>query len=279
MVKFKANNKVVFGAHGQIGSFIKTHLSEKHNIYAPQWNSQDPYGFLQNLPLDQPCDFIFSGGLADPKADKSALFLSNYEFVKKIIEKTNIGLPHRYLTFGTIIENFDEACKSQNYFASKRALKDWLENYAKSNGQFLHLQIHTVYSEKIKSYMFLGQMFEALSNQKPFKMSDGNQLREYHHVEDLVEAILCVLKSEWSMLPPVLPLSSGKPLALKDLAQNIFKQLGVEQLLQVGAFKSHQTENFNTQFEKTDPSLYPNHRDPVLNIVNIFKSKLKIEKK
>ena len=45
------------------------------------------------------------------------------------------------------------------------------------------------WSKRPHPFMFAGQMLDALEKEKPFKMSGGAQLREYHHVEDIAASV------------------------------------------------------------------------------------------
>ena len=67
--------------------------------------------------------------------------------------------------------------------------------------------------------MFLGGIYHALKNNLPFPMTSGEQLREYHHILDEVNAIDFLVQEEND---EVINLSHGDPVRLCDLAMNIF---------------------------------------------------------
>jgi len=108
--------------------------------------------------------------------------------------------------------------------------------------------MHTWYGgENVSPSMFLGQVVDALMRNQPFKMSAGNQLREYHHIEDDVLAISEVINSGAS---GKIDISHGQPVTLRLLAETIFRSLGKLELLEIGALASSSFENNSYVFDR-----------------------------
>ena len=78
--------------------------------------------------------------------------------------------------------------------------------------------------------MFLGQIMNSLRSNSIFKMSSGNQLREYHHIDDILKCIELILKKNGA---GIINLNHGKPVRLIDLAQFLFRFFSKEHLLEV----------------------------------------------
>ena len=185
-------NFLVIGASGRIGTEIVKQFNE-HNAICPKrevykfWHKTNKASDIRNY-LDQnrvKAIFICSG-VMDPEKNREEIFNVNYNLPKNIIEST-AGSKIRIITFGTIMELV--APGLNQYVESKEKLQKYI-NSSESKDRVLSLKIHTIYGGKEPNrFMFLGQVLEALKTNQEFKMTSGNQLREYHHVEDLVKAI------------------------------------------------------------------------------------------
>ena len=98
---------------------------------------------------------------------------------------------------------------------------DWA-NQPDQKRRILHCRLHTLYGGEPKDHMFLGQIVNAIRSNSVFSMSSGEQLREYHHVDDIAESLATIVNSDWSLWSPILEINSGQPLKLLDLAMAIF---------------------------------------------------------
>jgi nucleoside-diphosphate-sugar epimerase len=95
--------------------------------------------------------------------------------------------------------------------------------------------------------MFLGQIASAIFNNKTFEMTSGEQLREYHHIEDDAQAIGWLLNSNTS---GIVQISHGHPIKLATMATEIFKHFNCVNLLEIGAKNDTDNENMMTSFHK-----------------------------
>ena len=211
----------------------------------------------------------------DPAAPGEELSFSNDVFPRRVMAALQDLDAHRFVTFGTIHETLDAACAANAYFAAKRSLGGWMREAAGlpgAAGRFLHLRLHTLYGLPLHPRMFLGQMAAALRAGVPFAMSDGRQLREYHHADDVAEAVRRLLRRP-ELPGPALDLSSGRPLRLADLARQVFAAFGREDLLQVGALAALAGDNRDRVFPAADPDLLPG-REPVRGVVEVLRAAL-----
>ncbi len=200
-----------------------------------------------------------------------------------LINKINLNLPKNLLsycskkditviTFGSAMENFAQYSETNNYLKSKMALQNWLvENFENSNHS-LHIQMHTLYGgARIQPHMFLGQIFEAIKNNTSFQMSAGNQIREYHHIDDDMAALQVMTSRNKSGIQSI---SHGMPIRLKDLAKHIFLTFGKEDLLSVGELESSSLENQDVVFGADIDLAQVNFRDTKAGVVNWMKEAL-----
>src|SRR5439155_5433849 len=168
-----------------------------------------------------------------------------------VIEATIDCKQFRYLTIGSVLETFSSLASSNRYLASKRALRTRIEGLAadpRLNARIMHLRGHTWYGGGAPArHLFLGQMYDSLRAGRPFRMSEGRQLREYAHVDDVASSILALLARIWTG-PVAIDLSSGEPVTLSRLARAVFGAFYCEQLLQVGAFSTPAGEKVRGKF-------------------------------
>jgi nucleoside-diphosphate-sugar epimerase len=80
--------------------------------------------------------------------------------------------------------------------------------------------------------MFLGQIINALKNKTAFNMSDGKQIREYHHIFDDVTCVIRHLEKE---IRGSYCISHGERLSLEEIARTIFTHFGYESLLHLNS--------------------------------------------
>jgi dTDP-4-dehydrorhamnose reductase len=270
----KARPLILFGSSGQLGASILRVLPHDR-IRRILWKdvaSLSNDGLREMFSRSEPSDFVFANGLTDPKLPLSEIEQSNIEFPIRVIEQVN-GLSsdssHRFLTFGTIQENFPEVCRSNPYLNSKLKLYERIRHFHALPGaefRFLHFRIHTLYGRGAKEHMFLGQMIQAIREQNTFAMSSGDQLREYHHVDDVAQSIAAVLDQDWKF-GPAIELSSGNPVRLAELARAVFRAMNSESLLQIGGMTRHPAENTAKVFSRSPDWLLNHSREPIAGVL------------
>ncbi len=216
-------------------------------------------------------DWICAVGVLDPHADPSLIEAVNVEFPRRLHALLDSLAPAnsvRLVTIGSVLEGRGGLASSNAYLASKSRM---FEALREMNGKLCwhHIRLHTLYggSNKPHAFMFAGQMFDALSRKKLFKMSGGTQLREYHHVQDVAESILSFLAA--LRQDPVIELSSGEPVRLRDLASAVFEYFNKSDLLEIGAKAHSQGEVFESAYQRS-PHLAAS-RDPIQGVISWFK--------
>jgi nucleoside-diphosphate-sugar epimerase len=269
-----AREIILFGASGQIGGALAR--ADSAQIHKMRWQEQGSDAWARQLnPVlsAKNCDLIFANGLTDPKLGEKALFEANLEFPKKIAALATRYPSTRFLTIGTIQENFPDLCASNPYLLSKLELGRWVESQFKIYpGRFIHVRLHTVYGSDVKPHMFLGQMISALRLETTFEMSSGDQLREYHHVDDIASSLTALLATEWSELGSTIDITSGDPLRLADLARAVFRASGRDDLLKIGSLPRASSENTEKRFPRSPEWLLRSSRDPLKGVVDFVKS-------
>lgn len=99
--------------------------------------------------------------------------------------------------------------------------------------------------------MFLPAMIDTLVKGQPFKMSPGEQVRDFLYIDDLVDAII-VCCEEPLLEGEIVNVASGVSLQLKEVAEHVAKMLGKENLLEVGAipYRGFEIMNYSINIEK-----------------------------
>jgi len=265
--------RVVFGSSGRLGSaFVRQSTERGGAMLMIPWDRAET---AESIP-DRPCDIVFAGGLTDPKLPEAEIRKANLEFPLEIIERTRSRPGTRYLTLGTILERFPEACSSNPYLKSKLELGRAISSLAAeslNNGRFLHIRLHTLYGGVIQRHMFLGQMATAIEKDTEFKMSAGTQLREYHHVDDIAVALDHILARAWQTSE--IDLNSGEAVRLAEVAKAVFESFGKTHLLRIGALPTPAGENIDRVFERSSGFFLPVSRRPIPGIIEWLRRSLR----
>lgn len=222
--------------------------------------------YFDHRTEDKSIVFIASG-LLDPNLSEEELLRVNYVLPKNVIESASkLGI--KVITFGTVMEGL---IQSKNpYIQSKKKLHNYVEMMAKNQRLVQHIQLHTHYGiGHPNSFMFLGQILHSIKTNRPFQMTSGRQLREYHHVEDEAAAIRLIADSSIS---GIVNLSHGKPVSLRAIAENVFDALGKSHLLQVGALPEPAEENYDQIFQMNKMIEGTNFRETLPSINEYIKN-------
>lgn len=238
----------VLGGRGRLGQAIAAAYAPDEvalpdrSVYEAWWQpgaEQDVSRFFASAPSGSVV--LVAAGVLDPALSESEHQRVNVDLPLSVIDGAcSAGL--RVVTVGTVMERL--ASHSNRYVAAKVKLAQAVAQRAASGLPVVHAQVHTLYGGGAPSpHMFLGQMLVALKSRQPFEMSPGQQLREYHHVDDDVAAMRTLLATP---LTGVMALSHGEPCTLRDLASSVFEELGAMHLLRLGARPEPPDDNFAT---------------------------------
>jgi nucleoside-diphosphate-sugar epimerase len=271
---------VVFGSSGRIGRAAAKALGEAGcRVETVSWLDKSTGAarprqqILAELGgVEGAADIVFASGLTDPSTSAGDLTLANVERPVGIIEATIERTQLRYLTIGSVLETFSSLTASNRYLASKAALWARIELLARDSrldGRIAHLRGHTVYGGAPAPHSFLGQMHQSLRTGRPFQMSEGRQLREYAHVDDVARSIAALLARAWAG-PVAIDLSTGEPVRLSELARAVFRAFDCEQLLQLGALSTPVGENMSAKFPRSPDWLLGRPRPAIEGIVQWF---------
>ena len=235
---------LVIGSSGRIGTEIKKQF-EGYELICPhrdvysEWHKKTKLNEISDfIQLNQVDAVFICSGVMDSNSCEMQLNDVNFHLPGNIIEATRPNST-RIVTFGTIMEIIAPNCNK--YVKSKQRLQDFISRELEPE-RILSLKIHTVFGGGPPNpYMFLGQILDSLVKGVVFKMSAGTQLREYHHVEDVVVALKHLFECEVSGEQYI---SKGNPVQLKELAEYVFTFFDKQAMLRVGAIAHNSADNF-----------------------------------
>ncbi len=99
--------------------------------------------------------------------------------------------------------------------------------------------------------MFIPSLINSLISNKDFKMTKGNQLRDFIYISDLVDIILKISESN-KYNGEVFNVGSGKSLKIREIALAIAKDLNKEHLLKLGSipYRKNEVMKYTTSTNK-----------------------------
>lgn len=99
--------------------------------------------------------------------------------------------------------------------------------------------------------MFLPAMIDTLVKGQRFKMSPGEQVRDFLYIDDLVDAIIACCE-EPRLEGEIVNVASGVSHQLKEIAEHVARMLGKEDLLEVGAipYRGFEIMNYSINIER-----------------------------
>ncbi|MDR6857583.1 NAD-dependent epimerase/dehydratase family protein [Variovorax guangxiensis] len=241
----------VIGGRGRLGRAICASrpadiTALDRAVYAEWWRDGAAGQIARFFAAAEPGSIVLvTAGVLDPALPAVQHQRVNFELPARIIDGAcKAGL--RVVTFGTVMERL--VAHPNAYIATKAMLGRHAAERAAAGDAVTHLQVHTLYGGgEPAPFMFLGQLCCALREGRPFEMSPGRQLREYHHVDDDVAAVHAVLVAGET---GIVTLSHGDPCTLRDLAEGVFAAVGRGDLLRIGARPEPPDDNYATMLPR-----------------------------
>ena len=132
------------------------------------------------------------------------------------------------------------------YGIAKDSLRKILENLVTlKNANLQWARLFYIYGEGQRKSSLFGQLDEAIKNNEvTFKMTDGTQLRDYLHIEEVVQRLNYLINNE--NINGIINICSNKPISLKDLVQKVVNEKKSTIELKFGNLKkrSYESESF-----------------------------------
>lgn len=247
---------ILLGRRGRLGTAIAGApecgpvVALERSVYAG-WSGEgaddDVVRYFESIGSETGTVYV-AAGLTDPRRPQTEHDAVNFMLARNVVVGASRA-GFRVVTFGTVMEAIASDQPPNAYVASKIRLGRFVADFEGAMRPPLHLQIHTLFGGGPPApFMFLGQMLEALNRNTAFDMSAGNQLREYHHVDDEARAIAQLLASG---AEGVVPINHGLAFRLSDLATHVFKAFNCLDKLNIGAIAGSRYDNFGVISQRT----------------------------
>ena len=267
--------KFIIGSNGRLAQAIINYYGDqgcfclKREEYRNWGNINDLSSVKEFfIPKLSPGDTIFiTSGILNSKEEPSLVNEVNFLLPSNIIEALQ-GLEVNIVTFGTILENLKS---SENvYVQSKIRLSEKVKDFRSEFTRVTHFRLHTLYGYDLPSeFMFLGQIYSALKNNSVFNMTSGIQIREYHHLDDVVNSMEVLLSKNRIGVNEI---TSGNGIRLRDLALRIFAHFNSEHLLRMGELSIEQEEKYLNDYKRNVDLENIDFRDPFDGVIHYLKT-------
>ncbi len=170
--------------------------------------------------------------------------MQHYNKTKKIIV---LGSAEEYGRTDCIITEETPTKPINAYSFSKQCLFNLCNYYLREyNLPILYLRPSVVYGPDQDETMFIPQMINTLIKNEEFKMTKGEQWRDFLYIDDLIDIISILIEKELSE-HWVYNICSNKQYQIKEIAINIAEILDKRNLLNIGAlpYRNGEVMNYN----------------------------------
>ena len=188
---------------------------------------QNKYDYVVNLSGYVDHRSISNGGISVLNTHFGGLLnllrIIDLDYVKKIVQ---IGSSDEY---GNINSPQNEAMREEPispYSLGKLACTKLLRMlYLSENLPVVIVRLFLVYGEGQGFNRFLPQIIKGCLKNETFPTSEGNQIRDFCHVSDIVDGIISIIKSD-KVNGHILNLASGKPIKIKSVIKKVVAIVG-----------------------------------------------------
>jgi len=131
------------------------------------------------------------------------------------------------------------------YSLTKLMAEELIKTYSSIKKKpYTIMRLFNFYGEDMPENFFYSQLINALKNNKEFKMTGGEQIRDFLPIEKVIEYIIKLSETDKSN-QILVNICSGKGFKLKDFAEEIAREMGKEHLLKIGSLKYRDNEVWN----------------------------------
>lgn len=235
---------------------ISTALSEKnHNVQLINVNITQKVN-IKKASLKTNPDYIFHfAALLNRDRDFSvypALYNVNVKGTLNLLESLrNISYKGFYFSSSSEIYGIKNPSPfheeqipepASPYSLSKVMAEQLIKTYSDIHQKpFTILRIFNFYGPGMPESYFINQLITTLKSNKQFDMTGGEQVRDFIYIEDLLNAVIGISKSE-QCLGEIINICSGEGVKLKVIATEMAQQMGKIHLLNIGALSYRENE-------------------------------------
>lgn len=112
------------------------------------------------------------------------------------------------------------------------------------------LRIFNIFGKYQKGGRVIPYIIKELLENKPVKLTPGEQKREYNYIENISDAIIASIENN-EIKREIINIGSGSSVKIKDLALRIAEVLGKQNLIEIGAIPYRENEIWDMYCDNT----------------------------
>ena len=177
-------------------------------------------------------DYVVNLGGYVNHSDYSKTIKSHYHGCKNLVDLLINKPPNTFVQVGSSNEyggarspqNEQIKCKPVSTYGKAKLLstKYLIKMFKKKKFPSVVLRLYQAYGPKQDTNRLIPQAIDSFLNNKEFNSTEGKQLRDFIHVDDVIKAIIKSLITE-SARGQIINIGSGKPKTIKSIIIKIFK--------------------------------------------------------
>tara|TARA_A100001011_G_scaffold396469_1_gene494409 strand:+ start:1734 stop:2624 length:891 start_codon:yes stop_codon:yes gene_type:complete len=177
-------------------------------------------------------DYVVNLGGYVNHTDYSKTIKSHYYGCKNLVDFFINNPPNSFVQIGSSNEygrarspqNEQIKCKPVSIYGKAKLLstKYLIKMHKKKNFPSVVLRLYQAYGPRQDTNRLIPQAIVSFLNNREFNSTEGKQLRDFIHVDDVIQAIIKSLLTETSR-GQIINIGSGKPRNIKSIIIKIFK--------------------------------------------------------
>lgn len=207
---------------------IEKKLKRINYYYADIGNKKQIKRKLKNNQYN----FIFNFGGNINHKDKRQVIKSHYIGLKNLLDIFSKKKIQLFVQIGSSMEygknkfqkkKEDMICSPNSYYgyAKLEATKLCIKKYKEENFPVIVLRLFQVYGPKQKTNRLVPYVINNCLNEKNFKVTKGDQLRDFLYVKDFISLLYKIILSKKKITGKIFNVGYGKPIRVKNIIKKI----------------------------------------------------------
>lgn len=189
---------------------------------------------LDGLHIDLVIHLASYSTSQDEKKEIIRLIDSNIVFVSLLLKELEHSHLKLFVNAGSFSEfHHNDGVLEPTYFysATKTASCSIIEYFSKRHGFiFVNAVLYSVYGREAKQKKIVDYMIDATRSDQPIPMSEGHQVLDFIHIDDVVDFFLLLIQNYNFLSTPyhVYHIGTGKGTSIRELADIVSRIGGVQ---------------------------------------------------
>ena len=175
------------------------------------------------------------------------LAMKNYEYDNFIFTSSSEIYGDNLAPFNELQNPNPASLYSLSKAFSEMAIRTFSENYDKN---FTILRLFNFFGEDMPESFFIPQLINSLKYKPTFNMTQGEQLRDFLYIDDVVTAMLLTAVNH-AAKKKIYNVCSGQSITLKEIAEYIYDLLKSKCQINFGAIPYRKNEVWNMVGDNT----------------------------